>query len=101
MANPPGNGKFIKNALCFAVVAVALYLQWPQIYKGILRIRKLTETRNELNARIGEERKKLAARQTEVSRLNEAYYREKLARDKLQMIKRGEIVYKLVENPEK
>jgi len=92
------NGKgFVQNMICIAICAVTLYNQLPQIYKGFLRMRKLEETGTTLSERVASEKKRLSDLQKEIASLDDVFYREKLARNKMRMIKKGEIIYQLIE----
>lgn len=95
--------KIFKNLsrpwLIFMIV-VMVYLG-VLIFKSYFKIRQLKERLNGLEQELASQQKTNAELKEKLVELEDKYYLEKLAREKLGLVKQGEVVFKIVKKDEK
>ncbi|MDR3259886.1 MAG: septum formation initiator family protein [Fusobacteriaceae bacterium] len=91
------NKHYISTCLLIGIAAIIFYRLWPEMYKSAFTIKRLMDDRDKLNERILAETKKLDICLQDIEKLNTMFHREKLARNRLRMVKKGEVIYKLIE----
>lgn len=84
-------GKFT----CIAFLLLVLYMSLPQIYRSCVKINKLKAEKNQIIEKIQLEKNKIEEYNNSIKALEDEFHREKISRDRLQMIKDGEEIYRL------
>jgi len=85
------------NILVVLLFCLLLYIFVPQIYKSGDKISRLRIEIERLDERIVNDEKRLEDLKTSINMLEDTYFKEKLVRKRLRMVKDGEIIYKLLE----
>lgn len=80
---------------CIIFTVIVLYMSLPQIYRSCVKINKLKAEKNQISEKIQLEKSKIEEYNNSIKALEEEFYREKISRDRLQMIKDGEEIYRL------
>ena len=75
---------------CWIILAIVLYVFVPQIYRSYIKVNKLKNEKKQLLNKIEEYNKR-------IEELKDEFYREKISRDELQMVKEGEEIYRLID----
>ena len=74
---------------CWIILAIVLYVFVPQIYRSYIKVNKLKSEKKQLLNKIEKYNKR-------IEELKDEFYREKISRDELQMVKEGEEIYRLI-----
>ncbi len=81
---------------CWIILVIMLYVFVPQIYRSCIKINKLKNERKQLAKKIELEKNKIEEYNKRIEELKDEFYREKISRDELQMVKEGEEIYRLI-----
>ena len=81
---------------CWIILAIVLYVFVPQIYRSHIKVNKLKSEKKQLLKKIELEKNKIEEYNKHIDELNDEFYREKISRDELQMVKEGEEIYRLI-----
>jgi len=84
------------NIFLFAVLGIFLYNVLPNIYDNHKKIEVLQQEKEELLLKNRNMEKKLFDIKEEIERLNDEFYVETLSRERLNMVKEDEKIYRLV-----
>ena len=84
------------NIFLFAVLGIFLYNVLPNIYDNHKKIEVLQQEKEELLLKNRNMEKKLSDIKEEIERLNDEFYVETLSRERLNMVKEDEKIYRLV-----
>ena len=84
------------NIFLFAVLGIFLYNVLPNIYDNHKKIEVLQQEKEELLLKNKNMEKKLCDIKEEIERLNDEFYVETLSRERLNMVKEDEKIYRLV-----
>ena len=82
--------------LCIVVLLGVLYLFLPQIYRSYVKINKLNNEKKIILEKIQLEKNRIKEYNTSISDLDNDFKREQISRDRLQMVKEGEEIYRLI-----
>ncbi|MGF6905869.1 FtsB family cell division protein [Fusobacterium sp. PH5-44] len=85
------------NIFVVLLFCLLLYIFVPQIYKSGEKISKLRAEIERLDERIVSDEKRLEELKNNINMLEDPYFKEKLVRKRLRMVKDGEVIYKLLE----
>lgn len=85
-------GKFI----CVGLLLGNLYLFLPQIYRSYVKISKLKTEKNQILNKIQLDKNKIEEYNSSIKALESDFKREQISRDRLQMVKEGEEIYRLI-----
>lgn len=85
-------GKFI----CIGLLLGNLYLFLPQIYRSHVKISKLKTEKNQILEKIQLNKNKIEEYNNSIKALESDFKREQISRDRLQMVKEGEEIYRLI-----
>lgn len=81
---------------CWIILAIVLYVFVPQIHRSYIKVNKLKSEKKQLLKKIELEKNKIEEYNKHIDELNDEFYREKISRDELQMVKEGEEIYRLI-----
>ena len=81
---------------CWIILAIVLYVFVTQIYRSYIKVNKLKSEKKQLLKKIELEKNKIEEYNKHIDELNDEFYREKISRDELQMVKEGEEIYRLI-----
>ncbi len=84
------------NIFLFAVLGIFLYNVLPNIYDNHKKIKVLQQEKEELLLKNRNMEKKLTDTKKEIERLSDEFYVETLSRERLNMVKEDEKIYRLV-----
>ncbi|WP_319370297.1 septum formation initiator family protein [uncultured Ilyobacter sp.] len=90
----------IKNKRELVVTLIFLvFLQYflPKIYRSHVKLNKLIKEKKDLNLIHENVRINIMELDQDIEKLNDSYYIEKISREKLQMRKKGEVIYRLTD----
>lgn len=82
---------------CWIILATVLYVFVPQIYRSYIKVNKLKNEKKQLLNKIELEKNKIEEYNKRIEELKDEFYREKISRDELQMVKEGEEIYRLID----
>lgn len=85
------------NILVVLLFCLLLYIFVPQIYKSGDKISRLRSEIERLDERIVNDEKRLEELKISINMLEDTYFKERLVRKRLRMVKDGEVIYKLLE----
>jgi cell division protein FtsB len=100
MKKGTGKNRHLIYFLLIGTAAIIFYRLWPEMYKSAFTIKRLIDDRDKLNERILVETNKLNTCLQDIEKLNTVFHREKIARNRLRMVKSGEVIYKLIDEEE-
>lgn len=81
---------------CIIILLGVLYLFLPQIYRSYVKINKLNSEKKLILEKIQLEKNRIKEYNNSISALENDFKREQISRDKLQMVKEGEEIYRLI-----
>ncbi|WP_372713900.1 septum formation initiator family protein [Ilyobacter sp.] len=90
----------IKNKRELVVTLIFLvFLQYflPKIYRSHVKLNKLVKEKKDLNLIHENVKINIMELDQDIEKLNESYYIEKISRERLQMRKKGEVIYRLTD----
>ena len=82
---------------CWIILDIVLYVFVPQIYRSYIKVNKLKNEKKQLLNKIELEKNKIEEYNKRIEELKDEFYREKISRDELQMVKEGEEIYRLID----
>lgn len=82
---------------CWIILVIMLYVFVPQIYRSYIKINKLKSEQKQLLNKIELEKNKIQEYNKHIRELKDEFYREKISRDELQMVREGEEIYRLID----
>lgn len=81
---------------CIVILLAVFYLFLPQIYRSYVKINKLNNEKKIILEKIQLEKNRIKEYNTSISALDNDFKREQISRDRLQMVKEGEEIYRLI-----
>jgi len=87
-------GKYIPIVI---VLCFLSYVFIPRIHQSMEKISRLNDEIERIDERLISEEKRLEELKENIERLDDPFYKEKLVRDRLRMVREGEVIYKLFE----
>jgi len=87
----------ILNVVGVIIFCLVAYIFIPQIFQSDEKISRLREELVKTEEKIVSEQKKLVELKANIEKLDDTFYKEKLVRKRLRMVKDGEIIYKLLD----
>ena len=81
---------------CIVILLAVFYLFLPQIYRSYVKINKLNNEKKMILEKIQLEKNRIKEYNTSISALDNDFKREQISRDRLQMVKEGEEIYRLI-----
>ena len=84
------------NIFIFLVLGFFLYNVLPNIYRNYEKIKILKEEKLDMQKKNRDIEKEIARIKEEIERLDDSFYVETLARERLSMVKKDEKIYRLV-----
>lgn len=90
----------IKNKRELVVTLIFLvFLQYflPKIYRSHVKLEKLIKEKKDLNLIHENVKINIMKLDQDIEKLNDPYYIEKISRERLQMRKKGEVIYRLTD----
>ncbi len=77
------------------IIAFNVYLFLPQILRSNKKIDRIDKNLEVISTEIAASKEQIASYEEKIKKLEDPFYRETLGREKLQMVKDGEVIYKL------
>ncbi|WP_319202845.1 septum formation initiator family protein [uncultured Ilyobacter sp.] len=83
----------------FVTLVFLVFLQYflPKIYRSHVKLNKLIKEKKDLNLIHENVKINIMELDQDIEKLNDTYYIEKISREKLQMRKKGEVIYRLTD----
>ncbi|MCF2640029.1 septum formation initiator family protein [uncultured Fusobacterium sp.] len=81
---------------CIVILLGVFYLFLPQIYRSYVKINKLNNEKKMILEKIQLEKNRIEEYNNSISALENDFKREQISRDRLQMVKEGEEIYRLI-----
>lgn len=88
-------GKYVVYTILLAFVGANIYMFFPSIQRSRVKMERIDKRVLEINSKIAGYDEKIAEYDEKIGKLKIDFYREKLGREKLQMVKEGEKIYKV------
>ena len=87
-------GKF----LLYGIILLNIYFIVPYMYRTYVKMEKLQREQNDIKEKIELAKNKIEDYNRRIDKLEDDFQREKIARDKLQMVKEKEEIYRFINN---
>ena len=87
-------GKF----LLYGIILLNIYFLVPYMYRSYVKMEKLQREQNDIKEKIELAKNKIEDYNRRIDKLEDDFQREKIARDKLQMVKEKEEIYRFINN---
>ena len=87
-------GKF----LLYGIILLNIHFFVPYMYRSYVKMEKLQREQNDIKEKIELAKNKIEDYNRRIDKLEDDFQREKIARDKLQMIKEKEEIYRFINN---
>lgn len=87
-------GKF----LLYGIILLNIYFFVPYMYRNYVKMEKLQREQNDIKEKIELAKNKIEDYNRRIDKLEDDFQREKIARDKLQMVKEKEEIYRFINN---
>ena len=81
---------------CIVILLAVFYLFLPQIYRSYVKINKLNNEKKIILEKIQLEKNRIKEYNNSIEALENDFKREQISRDRLQMVKEGEEIYRLI-----
>lgn len=81
---------------CIVILLAVFYLFLPQIYRSYVKINKLNNEKKMILEKIQLEKNRIKEYNNSIEALDDDFKREQISRDRLQMVKEGEEIYRLI-----
>ena len=81
---------------CIVILLAVFYLFLPQIYRSYVKINKLNNEKKMILGKIQLEKNRIKEYNNSIEALENDFKREQISRDRLQMVKEGEEIYRLI-----
>ena len=81
---------------CIVILLAVFYLFLPQIYRSYAKINKLNNEKKMILEKIQLEKNRIKEYNNSIEALENDFKREQISRDRLQMVKEGEEIYRLI-----
>lgn len=85
-------GKF----LLYGVILLNTYFFVPYMYRSYVKMEKLQREQDDIRKKIELVKKKIEDYNRSIEKLEDEFQREKIARDRLQMVKEKEEIYRFI-----
>lgn len=92
------NGRNVLKFSLFLIILLNLYYFVPYIYRSFVKIEKLKKEQIELNEKIEKTKLKVEDYNNKIDNLEDDFQRESIARNRLQMVKENEEIYRFIKN---
>ncbi|MGY0395085.1 MULTISPECIES: septum formation initiator family protein [unclassified Fusobacterium] len=92
------NGRNVLKFFLFLIILLNLYYFVPYIYRSFVKIEKLKKEQIELNEKIEKTKLKIEDYNNKIDNLEDDFQRESIARNRLQMVKENEEIYRFIKN---
>ena len=87
-------GKF----LLYGIILLNIYFVVTYMYRSYVKMEKLQREQNDIKEKIELAKNKIEDYNRRIDKLEDDFQREKIARDKLQMVKEKEEIYRFINN---
>lgn len=87
----------VGNLFFWFLILLNSYIFIPYIYRSCVKISKLELEKNAIREKITVSRDKLETYNNSINGMKNKFEREKIARNKLQMVKNGELIYRFTD----
>lgn len=87
-------GKF----LLYGIIFLNIHFFVPYMYRSYVKMEKLQREQNDIKEKIELAKNKIEDYNRRIDKLEDDFQREKIARDKLQMVKEKEEIYRFINN---
>lgn len=87
-------GKF----LLYGIILLNIYFFVPYMHRSYVKMEKLQREQNDIKEKIELAKNKIEDYNRRIDKLEDDFQREKIARDKLQMVKEKEEIYRFINN---
>ena len=81
---------------CIVILLAVFYLFLQQIYRSYVKINKLNNEKKMILEKIQLEKNRIKEYNNSIEALENDFKREQISRDRLQMVKEGEEIYRLI-----
>ena len=81
---------------CIVILLAVFYLFLPQISRSYVKINKLNNEKKMILEKIQLEKNRIKEYNNSIEALENDFKREQISRDRLQMVKEGEEIYRLI-----
>ena len=81
---------------CIVILLAVFYLFLSQIYRSYVKINKLNNEKKMILEKIQLEKNRIKEYNNSIEALENDFKREQISRDRLQMVKEGEEIYRLI-----
>lgn len=89
-------GRNLGKIFLFAIIILNLYYFVPYIYRSHVKIAKLEREKKEIEEKIELAKNKIEDYNRSIETLEDDFQREKIARNRLQMVKEQEEIYRFI-----
>ena len=86
----------VGRILLYGVILLNTYLFVPYMYRSYVKMEKLQREQNDIREKIELAKKKIGNYNRSIEKLEDEFQREKIARDRLQMVKEKEEIYRFI-----
>ncbi|STO30996.1 Septum formation initiator [Fusobacterium necrogenes] len=87
----------VGKILSYIIILLNLYFFVPYMYRSYIKIEKLKREQLEIKEKIKIVKKKIEDYNIRIEKLGDDFQREKIARDRLQMVKENEEIYRFID----
>ncbi|WP_286033470.1 septum formation initiator family protein [Fusobacterium necrogenes] len=87
----------VGKILSYIIILLNLYFFVPYMYRSYIKIEKLKREQLEIKEKIKIVKKKIEDYNIRIEKLGDDFQREKIARDRLQMVKENEKIYRFID----
>lgn len=87
--------KIFLSIVLIGLLGINIFIFVPQINRSYVKIKRIEKRINEIDSKVLAFKEEIKDYSEKIEKLKLPYYREKIGREKLQMVKEGEQVYKL------
>lgn len=87
----------VGKILLYVIILLNLYFFVPYMYRSYVKIEKLKKEQIEIKEKIELAKKRIEDYNIRIEKLEDDFQRERIARDRLQMIKENEEIYRFID----
>lgn len=86
----------VGKVLLYGIILLNIYFFAPYMYRSYVKIDKLQKEQNDIKNKIELAKNKIEDYNKRIEKLEDDFQRERIARDRLQMVKEKEEIYRFI-----
>lgn len=86
----------VGKVLLYGIILLNIYFFAPYMYRSYVKIDKLQKEQNDIKNKIELAKNKIEDYNRRIEKLEDDFQRERIARDRLQMVKEKEEIYRFI-----